>query len=144
MGKPLTDYGRLRQAVKDFEPYLNLWSTTRNWYHSHKSWLEDPWEVLDAIALEDMVQNSFKTIIRTASYFKNKSLPKILEIANEMKDKIDGFRKYVPLAVALRKQGMYDRHWDQISAGIGFDIRPVEGFTLTTVIEKGLIKYIPL
>lgn len=144
MGKPLTDYGRLRQAVKDFEPYLNLWSTTRNWYHSHKSWLEDPWEQLDAIALEDMVQNSFKTIIRTASYFKNKNLPKILEIANEMKDKIDGFRKYVPLAVALRKQGMYDRHWDQISAGVGFDIRPVEGFTLTSVIEKGLIKYIPL
>jgi len=144
MGKPLTDYGRLRQSVKDFEPYSNLWSVTRNWYHSHKSWLEDPWAQLDAINLEETVQNSFKTILRTASYFKAKSLPKILDIANEMKDKIDGFRKYVPLAVALRKEGMYDRHWDQISAGVGFDIRPTEDFTLTTVIEKGLEKYIPL
>jgi dynein heavy chain len=39
---------------------------------------------------------------------------------------------------------MYERHWDQVSEGVGFDIRPVEGFTLTTVIDKGLDKHIPL
>lgn len=144
MGKPMTDYSKLRQAVKDFEPYSNLWTTARNWYHSHKSWLEDPWEQLDAINLEDTVQNSFKTILRTAAYFKAKDMTKISEIASDVKEKIDAFRKYVPLAVALRKEGMYDRHWDQVSKGVGFDIRPVEGFTLTTVIEKGLEKHIPL
>ena len=144
MGKPMTDYSRLRQAVKDFEPYSNLWTTIRNWHHSYKSWMEDPWEQLDAINLEDTVQNSFKTVLRTTAYFKNKELTKIQKISEEMKVEIDAFRKYVPLAVALRKQGMYDRHWDQISEGVGFDIRPVEDFTLTTVIEKGLENHIPL
>lgn len=144
MGKPVTDYSQLRQSVKDFEPYSNLWTTARNWYHNHKSWLEDPWEDLDAQNLDDTVQNSFKTILRTAAYFKGKDLPKISTIAAEVKEKIDSFRKYVPLAVALRKDGMYERHWDQISEGVGFDIRPTEGFTLTTVIEKGLEKNIPL
>jgi len=28
-----------------------------------------------------------------------------------MKDKIDEFRPVVPVAVSLRKDGMYDRHW---------------------------------
>ena len=144
MGKPMTDYSRLRQAVKDFEPYSNLWTTIRNWHHSYKSWMEDPWEQLDAINLEDTVQNSFKTVLRTTAYFKNKELTKIQKISEEMKVEIDAFRKYVPLAVALRKQGMYDRHWDQISEGVGFDIRPVEDFTLTTVIDKGLENHIPL
>jgi dynein heavy chain len=144
MGKPVTDYSRLAKASKEFEPYSNLWTTTRNWHKDHKSWMEDPWEDLDAIVLEETVQNSFKTILKTLAYFKNKELPKIQDIAQTMKEKIGEFRKYVPLAVSLRKKGMYDRHWDQISEGVGFDIRPVEGFTLTTVIEKGLEDHVPL
>lgn len=59
-----------------------------------------------------------------------------------MKKNIDEFKPYVPLAVALRKEGMKDRHWDQISARVGFDIRPVEGFNLTSVIDAGMLKNI--
>jgi hypothetical protein len=29
-----------------------------------------------------------------------------------MKKNIDDFKPYVPLAVALRKDGMKERHWD--------------------------------
>ena len=59
-----------------------------------------------------------------------------------MKSKIDDFKPLVPLAIALRKEGMYERHWDQLSAKVGFDIRPVEGFTLTSCVEKGMLKHI--
>lgn len=59
-----------------------------------------------------------------------------------MKAKVDEFKPYVPLAVALRKEGMKDRHWDQISEAVGFDIRPDEDFTLTTVIEKDMLKHL--
>ena len=59
-----------------------------------------------------------------------------------MKGKIDEFKPVVPLALSLRKEGMYERHWDQLSAKVGFDIRPVEGFTLTACVEKGMLKHI--
>ncbi len=59
-----------------------------------------------------------------------------------MKKNIDDFKPYVPLAVALRKQGMKDRHWDEISEKVGFDIRPVEGFTLTSVIDAGMLNHL--
>lgn len=59
-----------------------------------------------------------------------------------MKKNIDEFKPYVPLAVALRKDGMKDRHWDQISEKVGFDIRPSEGFNLTTVINAGMLNNI--
>jgi len=48
-----------------------------------------------------------------------------------MKGLVDDFKPCVPIAIALRKEGMVDRHWDQLSAKIGQDIRPCEGFTLT-------------
>lgn len=75
-------------------------------------------------------------------YFRDKDFPKIQKIAETMKGKIDEFKPYVPLAISLRKEGMKERHWDQISDKVKFDIRPAEGFTLTSVIEADMLKHI--
>jgi len=32
VGKEVKDYTRLQQMTKDFQPYLNLWRTTRTWF----------------------------------------------------------------------------------------------------------------
>ena len=68
----------------------------------------------------------------------------MLSISEKIKKGVDDFKTTVPLAVALRKDGMKDRHWDQISESVGFDIRPDEDFTLTTVIEKGMLEHTPI
>jgi hypothetical protein len=36
--------------------------------------------------------------------------------------------------VALRKKGMQKRHWGQISAKVGFEVEPTEGFTFGKVL----------
>jgi len=43
-----------------------------------------------------------------------------------MKAKIDDFKTVVPIALALRKDGMVDRHWDIISEKVGFEVRPTK------------------
>jgi dynein heavy chain len=58
-----------------------------------------------------------------------------------MKAKVDEFKPVVPLALALRKEGMQERHWDQLTAKVGFDVRPCEGFTLTTLVDKGVMNH---
>jgi dynein heavy chain len=58
-----------------------------------------------------------------------------------MKGKVDDFKPLVPLALSLRKEGMHERHWDQLSEKVGFDIHPTEGFTLTSLVDKGLLKH---
>jgi dynein heavy chain len=75
-------------------------------------------------------------------FFRDKEFPKITKIAESMKKNIDDFKPYVPLAVALRKDGMKERHWKQISEKVGFEIQPCEGFNLTSVIDSGMLKYI--
>lgn len=47
-----------------------------------------------------------------------------------MKGKVDAFKPIVPLAVALRKDGMKDRHWKAISDASGIEVYPDEDFTL--------------
>jgi len=39
----------------------------------------------------------------------------MLNISEKIKSGVDEFKTTVPLAVALRKEGMKDRHWDAIS-----------------------------
>ena len=34
------------------------------------------------------------------------------------------------MAIALRTEGMKDRHWEQISTKVGFQVKPYPGFTL--------------
>jgi dynein heavy chain len=57
---------------------------------------------------------------------------------------VDDFKPVVPIAMSLRKTGMVERHWDNISAAVGFEIRPTEGFTLQTCIDKGLLAHTEL
>ena len=139
IGKDQTDYSQVSQMMKDFLPYSNLWNTIATWYKSHNSWLHDPWDELDAGNLEEVVEKSSKTMASVNRYFKDKGLPAILKIAENIKQEIDVFKPYVPLAVALRTEGMKDRHWDSISHIMGFDVRPTGDFTFNTVMKKGLL-----
>ena len=63
-------------------------------------------------------------------------------IADKVKKGVDDFKTTVPLAVALRKDGMKERHWNAISERVGFDIHPDEDFTLTKVVEAGMLKHV--
>jgi len=82
-----------------------------------------------------------KTIKSAVRYFKDKDFPKITTNANQISDEIDGFKKVVPVAIALRKKGMKDRHWEMLSKETKVEIAPCEGFNLNMVIEKGMVDF---
>jgi len=48
--------------AKDFLPYSNLWLTTRQWFKSHHSWLNDAWEKLNANDLDQTFENCNKVM----------------------------------------------------------------------------------
>jgi dynein heavy chain len=60
-----------------------------------------------------------------------------------MKGKIDEFKPIVPIAVFLRKDGMADRHWAEISEKVGFEVTPKddEEFNLQKLIDMGMVKH---
>ena len=52
-----------------------------------------------------------------------------MKIAETIKGSIEEFKPFVPLALALRTEGMKERHWNAVSEKVGFEVRPYEGFT---------------
>ena len=142
VGKETTDYRQLFQLAKDFKPYSDLWKTARTWFNGHKKWMSQPWEELDAPDLEATWEGCTKTINTVFRQFRDRKQQEMLEIAQKVKEGVDEFKTTVPLAVALRKEGMKDRHWDQITEAVGFELRPEEGFTLTTVVERGMLNHV--
>ena len=61
-GQDETNYDNINATVKDFEPFYNLWTTTDQWKKSHHSWLNDGFDQMDAVALEEIVENAEKTM----------------------------------------------------------------------------------
>lgn len=80
VGKEVRDYSRMQQMTKDFQPYLNLWRTTRTWYQSHEHWLKCPWDKLNAEELENTYENCQKTISQVFRFFRDRDMPKVFEI----------------------------------------------------------------
>jgi len=116
VGKEPTDYSMVQQLAKDFRPYSDLWLTTKDWFVNHVAWMNNPWEQLNAVKLESDFEYALKTFAGVVRYFKDKGFPQINKIADHMKAQVDTFKPFVPLAVALRKDGMKDCRLGTLSA----------------------------
>jgi len=138
---PEYDYQPVFQMVKDFQQYYNLWTTVDKWRKSHHSWLNDDFEQLNPQEVEETVETSNKTLAQAIRFFRDKEIPGVQKIAEVTKGEVEQFQPYVELVGALRKEGMKERHWQQISEKVGFEVKPYEGFTFNNVIEMGLPKY---
>lgn len=101
-GQDETNYDNINAAVKEFEPFYSLWTTTELWRKSHKSWLHDEFDKLDSAFLEECVENSDKTMNKVIRQLKDKEVPQIKRIAEIVKEEVEAFKIYVPMAVALR------------------------------------------
>lgn len=140
-GQDETNYDNINATVKDFEPFFSLWTTTDQWMKSHSSWLNDAFDNMDAVALEEIVESAEKTMNKVIRQLKDKEVPKIKKIAENIKEQVEAFKPYVPMAVAMRTEGLKDRHWEQISAAVGFEVKPYEGFTFQNILDMNLFKF---
>ena len=126
VGKEPTDYSAVQGLLRDFNPFYNLWKTTNQWYEMEDKWKNGDWDDLDPTEVEDEFENSLKVINQVFRFFRDREgLKDIFKIAESMKAKIDEFKPIVPLAVFLRKDGMAERHWTEISEKVGFEVSPV-------------------
>jgi dynein heavy chain, axonemal len=78
----------------------------------------------------------------TYRFFRDREMPKIFQITEKVKKEIDSFKPFVPLVVALRKDGMKDRHWKAISEESGIDCYPDDDFSLEKLIDLGMVQHV--
>lgn len=152
--------------VKEFQPYLDLWTTASDWLRWSESWMNDPLSAIDAEQLEKNVIESFKTMHKCVKQFKdipgewpNQSsfsalpvpaashahllcLAACQEVALDIRTRIEEFKPYIPLIQGLRNPGMRNRHWDILSNEININVRPKANLTFARCLEMNLQDHI--
>lgn len=63
-------------------------------------------------------------------------------IAEECKAKITSFQELLPLITAICNAGLHERHWQQIAAVVGFDVRPDEVTSLRRLLDYNIQDHI--
>jgi dynein heavy chain len=146
--KPITDFTKISDLQRGFQPYYNLWTNVHTWLNQHPKWLNDNWATVDALYAEKFVDDAAKLLGGCLRNFKERDLPdsfaKVMALATKSKGEIDQFKKKVPLLVALKRDGMKERHWEDISTRVGFEVKPDEDFNFTKVLELGMLDHLAL
>ncbi|XP_041945152.1 dynein heavy chain 1, axonemal isoform X2 [Alosa sapidissima] len=137
---PVTNYDRLQKLTKDFQPFRDLWSTTSDWLRWHESWMTDPLSIIDPEQLERSVNEAFKTMHKCVKQFKD--IPACLDVAMEIRRKIEEFTPFIPLIQGLRNPGMRSRHWKVLSEKIKMNVQPKANLTFSRCLEMGLQNHV--
>ncbi|KAM4652007.1 dynein axonemal heavy chain 1 [Discoglossus pictus] len=139
-GLPVTNYDKLVRMVKEFQPYRDLWTTASDWMRSYESWMNDPLTAIDSEQLEKNVTESYKTMHKCVKLFRD--IPGCQNVAQEVRDRIEEFKPFIPLIQGLRNPGMRNRHWEILSEQIQINIKPKANLTFSRCLEMNLQDHI--
>jgi dynein heavy chain len=141
--KEQTDYSKIGKMIKEFDPYLNLWRYIHNWTEGIHKWNFGAWDQVDAIGAQNFVEDGSRILGQVARTFKDKdplTYSNQISLAETYKKQIDEFKPKVPLLVALRSEGMQERHWKEISKKTGKHIDPTDSkFNFEWVLNHGFL-----
>ena len=130
--QPATEYDQLQKIVKEFEPYKDLWLVAADWQKGQREWLDGPLVQLDPDEVEKSFTNSLRSMAKALKTFKDLGVG---AIAKQLKQEMEDFRPFMPVVTCLRNPGMRDRHWNDLTSTLGFELRPDDSFTLRHATE---------
>jgi dynein heavy chain len=141
LGLQQTDFLLLQKTKDTLEPYEELWSTVANFNKEQARWMRGPISNLNALMVDNDVKNMFATSVRLLNTL-SATAPEPASVAEQIKNDLTKFKPNIPLLYVLTNKGMKDRHWQQISDLVGFDLRPDKHTSLTRVLDMGTNKHI--
>nr|XP_006820578.1 PREDICTED: dynein heavy chain 3, axonemal-like [Saccoglossus kowalevskii] len=121
-------------------PYDQLWNTALKFHTNFEFWMNGPFLDLNAEQVEEEVGNMWRNMYKLAKSFNDQPGPQ--RIANNVKGKIDKFKQHLPLLSVICNPGIRDRHWEQMSDIVGYDLKPEADTSLFQMVEIGLVKHL--
>ncbi|KAK1153304.1 dynein heavy chain 2, axonemal [Acipenser oxyrinchus oxyrinchus] len=124
---------------KDLDMLQQTWRITKEWEGHWNDWKVGRFVDLQTDKMEAVAQGLFKKLLKLSRDLKEKNW----EIVDTSRNKIDQFRRTMPLISDLRNSAMRERHWNQIRHEVqrSFD-QTAEDFTLEKIVELGLDQHV--
>lgn len=136
----VTPFPQIEQTAIFLEPYDRMWRMAQQFFNSMEEWLNGPLAELSAEAIEEELGQHFRNAYKLTKTMSGHKGP--LKTSEQLKGKIDEFRKHGPILRVLCNPGMQDRHWRQVSELSGFDITPDKNTTLQQMLAINLSKHL--
>ncbi|XP_008197222.2 dynein axonemal heavy chain 3 [Tribolium castaneum] len=129
----------LQKMLTVVEPYDKLWHTVLEFHVQYDAWYYGPFADLDAEAVSEAVENTWKVLYKLAKTFHDN--PAARRIAEMVRAKVEKFRQFLPVLQTVCNKGLQKRHWEAISELVGTEIVVTPELTLNDMIEVGLPKF---
>ncbi|CAM4521786.1 dynein axonemal heavy chain 3 [Lepidochelys kempii] len=130
----------LQTIIVNKQPFEQLWVTAYNFHTKSEEWMNGSLQDLNSEEITEEIGNMWRTMYKLTKTFAD--LPGPRRLAENVKFKLDKFKQHLPILSIACNRGMKDRHWEQISEIVGYEIRPDESTCLLNMLEYGLSKYI--
>ena len=134
----VTEYEDLARITKTFQPYFDLWTTSRDWITISKSWKTGKFVDLDPELVEKNVEKYAVAVTKAAKFFTKADMKEQATIAGDILFQVNEFKPEVPLIVTLRNPGMRERHWVSIAEQMKVEITPIEEFSTEQILALDL------
>ncbi|KAK3568802.1 hypothetical protein QTP86_017405 [Hemibagrus guttatus] len=123
-GWPVSQYPIRKKVQDQLLPYLRLYQTATEFQAEHQLWLNGPLTSINPDKLEGDISNYSRSLYKLDKSFQDS--PKALNITTQVKAEVEAFKQHIPLVQVLCNPGLRDRHWEAMSAVVGFSLKPAE------------------
>jgi dynein heavy chain len=128
-GVEAQDYSNIAAMGKEWEPFSILWQEASQWMTNKPLYYEGSFADIDPKKCEDSTEMGKKILHKALKTFNlkaatNADYKKASDLVEQIKGEMTDFSQYMPLIVAMRNEGMKDRHWVQITEAVGKDVSP--------------------
>ena len=126
-------YKDIAAIEKDMDLLQQVWDLANEWNDMWEEWKLGRFTDLNIDAMEEASGKFNKKLQKLGKDIKS------WKTWEAIKDKVDQFKKALPLISDLRNEALRDRHWQQLMDQIGKQFDPTgPDFTLAKVVDLGL------
>ncbi|KAM6949562.1 LOW QUALITY PROTEIN: dynein axonemal heavy chain 2 [Aplochiton taeniatus] len=128
----------IQTLEKDLDSLQQVWEITQQWDSLWGDWKAGQFDTLQTDSMETAAQNLFKKLHKLSRDLKDKQW----DIVTFSKNRIEQFKRTIPLIQDLKNPAIRDRHWNQIRHEVqrSFDQTSAD-FTLEKIVALGLDQY---
>ncbi|CAO2583041.1 Dynein axonemal heavy chain 3, partial [Lemmus lemmus] len=140
LDKEKSSFPLLQTLMTNKIPYEQLWVTAYDFSTKSEEWMNGPLLLLNAEEIAEEIGNMWRTTYKLTKTLLDVPAPR--RLAENVKLKIEKFKQHIPILNISCNPGMKDRHWQQISEIVGYEVKPTETTCLANMLEFGFGKFI--
>ncbi|XP_004033032.4 dynein axonemal heavy chain 7 [Gorilla gorilla gorilla] len=130
-----------RKKIQDgLNPYLRLYETAVEFSSKYRAWTEGPYHKVNPDQVEADIGNYWRGLYKLEKTFHDS--PYALAMTKKVRSKVEDFKQHIPLIQVICNPGLRPRHWEAMSAVVGYPLQPSDDSTVFSFLDMNLEPYI--